>query len=109
VVERFIRSMKTECTRQIRVPLDLRSTRDEIGAYAQWHDDHRPHQALHGLARAEMHPDAVPRDRTAGFEPRPRWPAPARGDITRVRSLRLTVKHFDGRAHLPVVELAHAA
>ncbi|MBK8977676.1 MAG: DDE-type integrase/transposase/recombinase [Planctomycetes bacterium] len=109
VVERFIRSMKSECTRRIRVPFDLRSMRDEIGAYATWYNEHRPHQALDGRTPSEAHGATASPARTVAFEPRPRWPVSNDDDVTRVRDLRLHVTHFDGRRHLPIVELSPAA
>ena len=46
VIERFMRSMKTECTRQILVPFGLDAMREELACYVTWYNEHRPHQSL---------------------------------------------------------------
>ena len=46
IVERFIRSMKHECTRRLVVPLRRERLRGELGLYVAWYNRHRPHGAL---------------------------------------------------------------
>jgi transposase InsO family protein len=46
VVERFMRSMKNECTRRILVPLGLDAMRRELAFYVHWYNEHRPSMAL---------------------------------------------------------------
>jgi len=46
IVERFIRSMKQECTRRIQVPLRRDRLRGELGLYVAWYNSHRPHGAI---------------------------------------------------------------
>ena len=46
IVERFIRSMKHECTRRLVVPLRRERTRRELAFYVEWYNAHRPHSAL---------------------------------------------------------------
>jgi len=46
IVERFIRSMKHECTRRLVVPLRRERTRRELAFYVEWYNAHRPHGAL---------------------------------------------------------------
>jgi len=41
IVERFIRSMKSECARRITVPFSLDEMRYEIGSYATWFNLYR--------------------------------------------------------------------
>jgi putative transposase len=55
VIERFIRSMKDECTRGILVPLRLGAVRRQIDWYVGWHNHHRPSQALGGRTPAEVY------------------------------------------------------
>ncbi len=54
IVERFIRSMKSECARRIIVPLRLGEMRHELGCYASWYNEHRPHTALGGRTPLEV-------------------------------------------------------
>ncbi len=106
VIERFIRSMKAECTRCILVPFRLDAMREELACYMIWYNEHRPHQALDGLTPNEVYRGEVSPEPGVRFEPRPRWPA---ADNSRARRLHLTIKFMEGRRHLPVVELTRAA
>jgi transposase InsO family protein len=115
-VERFIRSMKNECTRHILVPLQLQSMRRELGAYATWYNEHRPHQALGGQTPREVYADRRPANAGSRFEPRRNWPTrgPCASPQTAIRGRRgtklsLVVGYVEGRRHLPVVELRRAA
>jgi transposase InsO family protein len=103
IVERFIRSMKQECTRRLLVPSSLGAMRREIDLYATWFNNHRPHTTLGGRTPQEVC-EARPAKRRR-FEPRPKWPhGPRRRD-----HLRLAVSYVEGRKHLPVIELRRAA
>ncbi len=107
IVERFIRSMKTECTRRIIVPLRLNEMRKELGWYANWYNEHRPHQALDGLTPAEVYDDTGAPSQVVQFEPRLRRPVAS--DRRKRARLQLVVKFVEGRRHLPIVELTRAA
>jgi len=107
LVERFIRSMKQECTRWILVPLSLEAMRRELRLYASWYNTVRPHTALEGKTPQEVQAGRSVRRRR--FEPRPDWPVAA-GRCKRHRgTLRLAVSYVEGRKHLPVIELRPAA
>lgn len=105
IVERLIRSLKRECTRQIRVPLGLEAMRREVSLYAVWYNEFRPHQSLDGMTPAERYDGAG--SMAKSFEPRPRWPADDGAE--RVKRLQLVVTFLEGRKHLPIVELKRAA
>jgi transposase InsO family protein len=105
IVERLIRSVKRECTRQIRVPLGLEAMRRELVFYAAWYNESRPHQALGGMTPADRYDGAGRMAKS--FEPRPRWPAD--DGAVRVKRLQLVVTFPEGRKHLPIVELKRAA
>jgi len=115
-VERFIRSMKNECTPHILVPLQLQSMRRELGAYAKWYNEHRPNQALGGRTPWEIHPGVRHANAAPRFEPRRNWPTmgPCALPQTAIRGRRgtkvsLAVGYVEGRRHLPVVELRKVA
>jgi transposase InsO family protein len=55
IVERFIRSMKNECTRRVLVPLSLAEIRRELRFYATWYDEWRTHMALAGKTPREVY------------------------------------------------------
>lgn len=55
IVERFIRSLKQECTRRLTlVPLGHAAMRRELGAYATWYNRVRPHTHLSGRTPQEV-------------------------------------------------------
>jgi transposase InsO family protein len=92
VIERFIKSLKSECTRLLPiVPLAQAAFARELDAYIAWYNAERPHSR---------------------FEPRERWPRRSRcaGPQAIIRGrpgavLELTVTHLGGRTHLPIVTL----
>ncbi|MBK8979892.1 MAG: hypothetical protein IPM29_28680 [Planctomycetes bacterium] len=69
-VERFVRAMKSACTRRIPVRFEPRAMRDEVGADPTWCDEHRLHQALDGRTPVAVQVGrAAPRNSVA-LEPR---------------------------------------
>jgi len=116
VVERFIRSMKAECTRRLLIPMRRRAFRKELCLYAQWYNEHRPHQALDGRTPNETYFGRPAANESPRFEPRPHWPkgspcaspqAPPVNDPG--ARLRLVVSHLGGRKHLPTIQLKQVA
>ncbi|MFO7870509.1 MAG: DDE-type integrase/transposase/recombinase [Kiritimatiellia bacterium] len=97
VVERFIRSLKNECIRQILVPLDAGEFREELELYSIWYNEFRPHTFLNGRTPEERY----------NQEPL-KLPTP---DVPNCQlpEMRLNVSFLEGRKHLPVVELKKAA
>ena len=115
IVERFIRSMKSECTRRILVPFRLAAMRAELGCYATWFNEHRPHEALRGRTPLEVYRGLTPTNTAPRFEPRDRWPKKARCAApnspmkgTPGAQLTLNVSRLERRAHLPIVLLCRA-
>lgn len=116
IIERFIRSMKSECARRIIVPFRLDQMRHEVACYATWYNEHRPHMGLGGRTPLEVFKGLQPANEAPRFEPRSRWSRKSRcaSPVVRVkgrRGVRLTVilSRFESRPHLPVVELRRAA
>ncbi|UCF69279.1 MAG: transposase [Acidobacteriota bacterium] len=116
IVERFIRSMKNECTRRILVPQRLDAMRRELGLYVYWYNEHRPSMPLGGSTPREVHDALRPTNTKPRFEPRRNWPRrsrcaapPARVKGTPGGKLRLVVGFLEARKHLPVVELRRVA
>ncbi len=71
IVERFILSLKEECTRGIIVPLKLEVFQSELMAYFRWYNEVRPHQSLGGRTPNDVclgRPSARPSPK---FETRP--------------------------------------
>jgi putative transposase len=115
-VERFIRSMKNECMKLVRIPLQLDAMRHEIDSYAVWYNEHRPNQALGGRTPREVYIGFRSANARPRFEPRGSWPprGPCASPQTTIRGKRgtklsLVVGYVEGRRHLPVVELRNAA
>lgn len=96
VIERFIRSMKDECTRQILVPLNFGDFRKELALYVVWYNFFRPHQALDGNTPTDVYDANDP-------------PATPKIPNSHLPEMRLHVSFLEGRMHLPVVKLNKAA
>ena len=116
IVERFIRSMKHECTRRLVVPLRREGTPREIAFYAEWYNTHRPHNALAVRTPDEVYNGLPPACEKPRLELRPRWPAestcaspPALMDRDGPHEARLEVSVLGGRRHLPIISLRRAA
>jgi putative transposase len=116
VVERVIRTMKTECTRRILVPLGLTAIQRELSIFASWYNGERAHDTLGARTPDEMYFGLRPACRMPRFEPRPRWPrrSPCAGPCALIRGrpgvvVELDVSRSCGRKHLPVIGLRRAA
>ena len=113
VVERFIRTIKQECVRRIVVPLASEAFEQELITYARWYNQHRPHRTLRGKTPIEVHDGRPPASEQCRIETRDRPTEKSAATVTamhdKVTNLRLIVKPFEGRKHLPVIELARAA
>ena len=116
VVERFIRTIKSECTRQILVPYRLPDIQRELTFFTSWYNAERPHGFLEARTPDEVYLRRRPACRAPRFEPRARWPRRSRcaGPQALVRgrpgvTVELTLSHRAGRKHLPVVALRRVA
>ena len=123
VIERVIRTIKTECTRALRVPFDIEAMRAELDVHVRWFNEHRPHTYLRGRTPNEVYFGRKPANEQPRLEPRLKYPRDASGlrptsgcasPQTSVRGRRgvrlaLEVSHFGGKRHLPVVALRTAA
>jgi len=116
IVERFIRSMKHECTRRLVVPLRRERTRREIAFYVERHNAHRPHSALAVRTPDEVYNGLPPACAKPRLELRPRWPAESKCaspqapiDRDSPHEAHLEVSFLGGRRHLPIVSLRRAA
>jgi transposase InsO family protein len=74
VIERFIKSMKNEGTRNIIVPLSFDTMRRELSYYVYWFNQYRPHTYLKGKTPKEAYDGIAPANSKPRYEPRSRWP-----------------------------------
>jgi putative transposase len=116
VIERFILTMKTHCTRVILVPTQRDKMREELNRFAEWYNNSRPHMTLKGATPDEIYRGRHPACRYPRLEPRPHWPrgAPCAKPCAPIRGwsgqrLELNVELHTGRKHLPIVSLRRAA
>ncbi len=116
VVERFMRTLKDECSRRLTVPLGIAGMRAEVEIYAAWFNAERPHEYLGGRTPDEAYFGTEPANEAPRWEPRAKWPrrskcafphVPVRGP-TGVQ-LKLHVSYHAGRRHLPIIRLTRAA
>ena len=113
VIERFIRSMKNECTRLLTiVPLARTAFARELDNYVAWFNAERPHSRFGARTPDEVYFGRFPACRRPRFEPRDRWPrrSPCAGPHALVRGragvvVELKVERRAGRGHLPIVTL----
>ena len=116
LVERFILSLKVECTRRIFVPLRNETFFRELTLFAKWFNKARPHSSLNGKTPNEVYHDLLPACEHPRYEPRARWPrnAPCASPNALVEGrcgarIRLDMRYHWGRKHLPIVDLRLAA
>ncbi|MDH3282589.1 MAG: DDE-type integrase/transposase/recombinase [Gammaproteobacteria bacterium] len=116
IVERFILSLKSECTRVILVPLRSEALRLELTLFADWYNGDRSHSSLHGNTPHEIYREVSPARERPRYEPRARWPRSASCAFPQVpvagqcgARVQLDVRYHCGRRHLPIVSLRHAA
>ena len=117
VIERFIRSLKNECTRLLPVvPLARAAFARELDEYVAWYSADRPHTRFGARTPDEIYFGRFAACRRPRFESRNRWPrrSPCAAPHALVRGrpggvLELIVEHRSGRKHLPVVTLRPVA
>ncbi len=106
VIERFILSLKNECTRLINVPLSQTEFQKEVGVYVSWYNGWRPHMFLNGRTPSEAcYPTATKQANT--FDPRPGYHK-REAEEPYKPNFRLKVSYYQDRKHLPIVELIAA-
>jgi transposase InsO family protein len=86
LIERFMLTLKAECTRQLLVPLKLGAMRETLGLFVHWYNVLRPSQALGGRTPAEVYESSVPASATPRFEPKVRSPDGGRTAESGVRA-----------------------
>ena len=117
VIERFIKSMKNECTRLLPiVPLAHAAFGRELDQFVGWYNAERPHSRFGARTPDELYFGSFPACRRPRFEPRERWPrrSPCAQPHALVRGrpgavLELIVEHRGGRKHLPSISLRRVA
>jgi putative transposase len=117
VIERFIKSLKNECTRLLPiVPLARAAFGGELENYIAWYNAERPHSRFGARTPDEIYFGRFAASRLPRFETRARWPrrSPCAAPHALVRGrpgavIELVVEHRGGRRHLPVVRLRRVA
>jgi transposase InsO family protein len=116
LTERFILSLKNECTRIILVPLSSDGFDVELTSFANWYNHSRPHSSLSGKTPHEVYHDVLPACERPRYETRARWPRGAPCATPNVpiaghrgAPIRLDMSYHRGRKHLPIVSLRLAA
>src|SRR4030095_4696194 len=117
IIERLMRTLKSECTRRlILVPFRAAELDTELALWRCWYNSERPHEAHVSRTPDEVYENRRPACRAPRYEPRPRWPrsAPCAGPHALVRGrpgvqLEIDVRYAFGRRHLPVISVRKAA
>jgi len=117
IIERFFRTLKSDCTRRILVSFRRVEVRRELAYFMRWYNGHRPHGPLGVRTPDEVYDGLAPACERPRLELRPRWPhrskcaspqAPVDA-ATRAGPIELVVTFVGGRRHLPIVSLRRAA
>lgn len=113
VIERFMLTLKNEGTRRLLVPYSTAEMQTELDVFAEWYNSVRPHSSLDLRTPDEMHRGVEPPSRWPRIELRARYPIDpddvASARVRRGRALNVMASGFQGRSHLPVVQLDIAA
>lgn len=116
VVERFIQTVKMECTQRLVVSLRIQTFRKDLLWFAAWYNGHRPHTTLGGWTPAEVYFQQRRANRSPRFEPRALWPRSAPCALPQVLvkgqpgvRLELAVDYQHACRHLPVATIQRAA
>ncbi|MGB2819730.1 MAG: integrase core domain-containing protein [Phycisphaerae bacterium] len=116
VIERFLRTLKEECTRRVTVPLRRTDMRRELTCHLDWYNQHRPHDYLGGRTPNEAYHNRLTANEAPRIEVRPHWPpgasyaAPAAAiDGEPGQNVEFLVSHHAGRKYLPVIQLRRVA
>ncbi len=116
VVERFILTMKNECTRRILVPQRREEFRCQLVCFTNWYNVSRPHMTLDGRTPNEVYFGQRPANRRPRIEARQHWPRGSR--CAKPQTLvagqpgdrfTLEIEYHGGQRHLPMVKLPRAA
>ena len=116
VVERFIQTMKIECTRKLPASLRAQTFRQELLWFGVWYNQHRPHTTLTGRTPDEVYLHQRPANQSPRFEPRILWPRSAPCALPQVlvkgqpgARIKLEVRYQHRRRHLPLAAVHRAA
>jgi len=97
IIERFMRSLKDECTRQIVVPVNPGDMLYELALFIEWYNEYRPHQSLKARTPQEVYSNSPPLSKV---------------EVERncdLPDFELKIGFLEGRKHLPIIELKKAA
>jgi len=109
IIERFMKTLKNECTRKITIPMNIYQMQHELVLFVIWYNIHRPHSAfLKHQNKCEpmgaMTPDEVfnglrsPPCRSWGFR-----------HNSEIPKITIEISYFEGRRHLPIIEIKDAS
>jgi len=97
ITERFIKSLKDECTRRISVPLNFDDMRHELALYFIWYNEYRPHEYLKAQTPQEVYNHSPP-IKMMEFD--------KGSDIPK---MKLKLSFLEGRKHLPIIKFKQVA
>ena len=89
--------MKSEGTSQFIIPFNLDDMRKEMSLFIYWYNEFRPHQHLRARTPQEVYSHSPPK------------PPIEIASNAELPKMKIEVAYFEGRKHLPVIELKLAA
>ena len=117
LIERFWSTFKSAGMRKMLVPYGVVQMREDVRVFCLWYNGVRPHSSLGGATPDEVYFGVQPARDGPRFEPRKRFPQRTKPSASAPKAVRgrrgvkleLVAGTFEGRPHLPVVELRRVA
>lgn len=111
IMERFMKTLKNECTRRISVPMGIHEMQEELVLFILWYNEYRPHSAfMKKQNKCDAMGPRTPQEVYDGFQmlKMPNAP-PEKINNCDLPPVKINISYFEGRKHLPIVEIKKAA
>ena len=107
IIERFMRTLKDECTRKITVPMNRYQMQHELVLFIIWYNIHRPHSAF--LKPQNKCPAMGARTPQEVYNNSPPVKPLEFRYNSEVPLVKIDISYFEGRKHLPIIEIKEAS
>jgi transposase InsO family protein len=116
LIERLIRTLKSEFTSHLILPIRRNVFQRQLESFAVWFNGYRPHLGLGGQTPKEVYHGRRAANRKPRLEPRASWPRGSPGAMPHANirgkcgtKFALQVRFHAGQKQLPIVTLRRAA
>jgi transposase InsO family protein len=112
IIERFMKTLKNECTRRMNIPLNIARMQEELVFFALWYNEYRPHSAfLKKQNKCEIMGARTPQEVYDKFRilNMPNAPPERSQHNCNIPPVKINISYFEGRKHLPIIEIKKAS